>query len=366
MGSISQRCIENADICVRPSLDGTHLRYHSFSNLAESKQDIKAVPLLSWAWIFQERHLARRTVHFDPGELVMECKTNLFCECTALNGVLSITLGNTANLQKTSDDQLYKYWLDLVAEYSKLQLTQKSDRLLALLGIATMFKSRLNVPYCVGIWETDIVRGLLWQLTRRANMEARRRTFRPNPPIAPSWSWASMVLYPEGTGVLFQAANDGFFEADTQFNYNITGAWSNGMPTSLGSGTTSLSLRGKAISALHTYNPDCRRLSSSALYDFIIEEEYVLVVAINMDLDESFEDSTKSGILDGTAISCVLLGYSREKVDDSEEVNDEPSLYTLVLRQLEVSGKYQRMGLAHIYEDVGLFPDNSLGQFDLV
>lgn len=38
-------------------------------------------PLLTRAWVFQERLLSTRVLHFGPYELFFECRTSIECEC---------------------------------------------------------------------------------------------------------------------------------------------------------------------------------------------------------------------------------------------------------------------------------------------
>jgi len=43
-------------------------------------------PLLSRAWVYQERMLSTRVLHFGPYELFFECKSAIRCECGGLGG----------------------------------------------------------------------------------------------------------------------------------------------------------------------------------------------------------------------------------------------------------------------------------------
>lgn len=154
-------------------------------------------PLLSRAWVFQERCLARRTLHFHAHELVWECKTGLMCECRGLNAVdkdknwynrgwkARHTSWKTADLQNMAD-----LWLEIINVFSVLDLTHESDRLPALSGIASRFAGPVLNNYLAGLWREDLARSLLWFV----GPHWKSSSCRPSPLRAPTWSWASVLL----------------------------------------------------------------------------------------------------------------------------------------------------------------------------
>ncbi|KAK8068567.1 HET domain-containing protein [Apiospora saccharicola] len=116
-------------------------------------------PLLRRGWVYQERLLSPRFVHFTRREILLECSAQ------------------------------YE-WNDLVAEYSALQLTYDSDTIPALAGIArhhaTKYRDYLG-RYVAGLWEKNLAQDLLWYV------QTGRRSTRPEVSPAPSWSWASVT-----------------------------------------------------------------------------------------------------------------------------------------------------------------------------
>ncbi|KAF2803092.1 HET-domain-containing protein, partial [Mytilinidion resinicola] len=116
-------------------------------------------PLLRRGWVYQERLLSPRGLHFGPDELVWECATALDCE------------------------SLIKRWHDIVKEYSGLSLAFSSDRLPALSGLAKQFRKLGR--YYAGMWESSLVQNMLW-----ASGEPGNQLGRPQH-RAPFWSWAS-------------------------------------------------------------------------------------------------------------------------------------------------------------------------------
>ncbi|SCO90811.1 related to tol protein [Fusarium oxysporum] len=78
---------------------------------------------------------------------------------------------------------VYQQWINLVKTYSKCSLTCPDDRLMAMAGIAEMFKKNTGDEYLAGLWRSRIVEGLNWVVLDP--------TSRPqNPCRVPPWSWA--------------------------------------------------------------------------------------------------------------------------------------------------------------------------------
>jgi len=79
-------------------------------------------------------------------------------------------------------------WYDMVQEYSRRTLTLGMDRLPAMSGLAAHFQQKMKSQYIAGLWEDDLVRGLLWVTGATSGTRARP----PLEYVAPSWSWASV------------------------------------------------------------------------------------------------------------------------------------------------------------------------------
>ncbi|KAM7205869.1 Heterokaryon incompatibility protein (HET) domain containing protein [Rhypophila sp. PSN 637] len=119
-------------------------------------------PMLNRAWVFQERLLSRRTLHFSASEVLWECRTCCLCECTGMDwghdlSVRSLNAqGQTLtapggySLPTPSPSRLFQpkkvlfsnichissgdrprglldFWLRLVDEYSFLMLSHQTD-----------------------------------------------------------------------------------------------------------------------------------------------------------------------------------------------------------------------------------------------
>jgi hypothetical protein len=98
------------------------------------------------------------------------------CECSATSERYQ---RRVTSLLKQSF--LTKPWRFSVQEYTRLNLTKETDRLVALSGLATAYKNTLDDTYIYGLWESELKTELLWR-----SLQPGKRL-----DIAPTWSWAS-------------------------------------------------------------------------------------------------------------------------------------------------------------------------------
>ncbi|KAH8890115.1 HET-domain-containing protein [Thozetella sp. PMI_491] len=205
-------------------------------------------PLLSRAWVFQERVLSPRVLHFCLHEMIWECGEQIICECGglpeipnlktqfALSAKLKVddkqgeteassratafglgpslqseeprgevspnfdeeddreqarqVLGEIAlqSLQLKRNKALapIQQWHGIVEQYSKLDLTKQTDRLPALSGLASRM-SRFLGAYHAGLWESSLFYDLAWRVDKLCDSLYCSKEYR-----GPSWSWASV------------------------------------------------------------------------------------------------------------------------------------------------------------------------------
>jgi hypothetical protein len=164
-------------------------------------------PLLSRAWVYQERLLSKRVLHFGKGEIYWECMESAECECglvtpssTGISGDDSVSrfpfknihdrIPNVGASRPEDPAMRVRRWHDIVTEYTRLSMTLTSDRLPAILGLAQEVQSRRGGRYIAGLWEYSLISDLAWIVWERI------RGLKPRPPksvtLAPSWSWASL------------------------------------------------------------------------------------------------------------------------------------------------------------------------------
>jgi hypothetical protein len=135
---------------------------------------------------------------------------------------------NDAATTETSDGysswetyKAYGMWENIVREYSRTQLTNITDRLIALSGLAKRMKAMVNDDYVAGMWRNALPDQLFWHVLFP---DPRSATY-----IAPTWSWASAAQ--EVTFHLATNKTTEDFVVDVQLEYlseDHTGAITSG------------------------------------------------------------------------------------------------------------------------------------------
>jgi hypothetical protein len=116
-------------------------------------------PLLTRAWVFQERLLAPRVLHFSGNEFIWECMQLGDCQCGGYDA---------ASNPKTHNWTGGKPWRSAVELYTSLHLTSEQDRLPALFGFAYYYARSIGASiekeYFAGLWENSFYQDLLWRV----------------------------------------------------------------------------------------------------------------------------------------------------------------------------------------------------------
>jgi hypothetical protein len=81
--------------------------------------------------------------------------------------------------------EFHQQWFELVGPFSARDLTNHTDRLVAIIGVATFIQEQTGTRFLAGLWEASLAWNLLWVCD--APNKARRRSA-----MLPSWSWASV------------------------------------------------------------------------------------------------------------------------------------------------------------------------------
>ncbi|KAF5249379.1 hypothetical protein FANTH_5260 [Fusarium anthophilum] len=162
-------------------------------------------PLTDRGWVFQERILSPRVLHFTKTQAVWECfemnKSEMFPrwsprpadavytpDLKAIDAFFDDGHRRTAwakEEDKKMTVDVYQQWVNLVKTYSQCSLTCPDDRLMAMAGIAEMFKKNSGDEYLAGLWRSRIVEGLNWVVLEPGPGPQ-------NPERVPSWSWAAV------------------------------------------------------------------------------------------------------------------------------------------------------------------------------
>lgn len=179
--------------------------------------EISDGPLNSRGWVFQERFLACRVLHFGQYQMGWECQASEAIEAFPDGLPPSLTVGSRSKpgnheaLRKASqavlsqaqivqngllipspaaDLRFTEWWNCLIEDYSRCKFTFTKDKLIALSGIAKcVAKSRPADRYLAGMWQSCMVYGLAW--FRIHDPERVYSNTGSSEFHAPSWSWAS-------------------------------------------------------------------------------------------------------------------------------------------------------------------------------
>lgn len=132
-------------------------------------------PLYKRGWVVQEMYLSPRTIHFSRYP-AFECREEFIRESQrrlgTLGGPLNVWPGSAEKLNVYGDPLSYGEWHRIVSFYSRCNLTQPTDKLVAFRGLSSALSSRESGvfggiwmgPYFGGIWKKWWLEGLLWQV----------------------------------------------------------------------------------------------------------------------------------------------------------------------------------------------------------
>lgn len=195
-------------------------------------------PLYTRAWVVQERALSPRTVNFCDGQIFWDCRELEACETfpDGIPQIFSETMrpgyetngfkgwesavarvrlagepGGGASPETTAKDMdyksVYEVWEMILRNYARCNLTQPSDRFVAISGVVREFEDLLGDEYLAGLWRRNFINGLLWHVSELRD-DSAIGTSRPPGYRAPTWSWASIDTHPIDMPIVYQLESD--------------------------------------------------------------------------------------------------------------------------------------------------------------
>jgi Heterokaryon incompatibility protein (HET) len=300
-------------------------------------------PILTRAWVYQERLLSRRVLHFTAQEIQWECRENTKCYCDFLQPTPSdpkISHQRALNSMETSynSNPLLERWIRIVEEYSPLQLSYSRDRLPALSGLAKQIQEHAKTglgQYVAGLWDGYTGEFIGW---KNALLWAKREdeplTKRPVPWGGPTWTWASVN---GGVSYLWEGQAKGhgslcFVSNEVAHTSPVT----RGEPTGEIQ-AASLSLRGPVEEGTLIY-PSPPKPKTFA-HEFQLHTNVVgrSVEKLYVDYALHEERDLKNHIADREKVKVLRICH----------LGNEPRVVSLVLKELvEGSGMCYRIGIA--------------------
>ncbi|KAK7949228.1 HET-domain-containing protein [Apiospora aurea] len=169
--------------------DGSHL--YLCRNLDNFYDDVEGSVLASRGWVFQERALSRRTIHFTSTQLYWECGKGVHCETLGkLHNAKAALMGDPqfpdSALQYFDGGRIILFE-HVYQMYSQLAFTHWSDRAVALLGLESRLGAAFKTRAEFGVLQEYLRRSLLW---KRAQTCQRLAHIEQKPGVhVPSWSW---------------------------------------------------------------------------------------------------------------------------------------------------------------------------------
>lgn len=175
--------------------------------------EVELANLTSRGWVFQERYLARRILHFGDTQLGWECREHRALDMFPQGLPVSLGVpkgklrdmasGTAATSSSLLDSKFAENWSYLMNQYSQCEFTFAKDKLVALEGIATdTMVARKHDTYAAGMWKSSALFDLAWW---RDDHDRKRYSAATTAKRAPSWSWAGF----DGE-VNFPTLNSGF------------------------------------------------------------------------------------------------------------------------------------------------------------
>lgn len=147
----------------------------------------------------QERFLARRILHFLPDEIISECKKGRRCECGTTSRENMVArdcqeLGALRDLQAASDltsvRDFARLWMEIVWDYSKMDLSVPTDRLPALSGLAAWMDHPNHGTYIAKFCELHLPVHLGWSMVPRDSLD-EDNSLLARSYCGPTFSWSS-------------------------------------------------------------------------------------------------------------------------------------------------------------------------------
>ena len=210
------------------STDSTTLDEIETTPKASGHSTMAYHPLLTRAWVYQERMLSPRVLHFGQYEIFFECRSAIQCECGSIQfhgstgvsprSLVKIEYANILGLYGEDYEKQYqaeiqyqgaRLWRTMICSYGALLLTKSKDRLPAIGGLAKEMADVRKSRYLAGLWEDTLNDDLLWTIRTTSKYKKPR----PYPRNAPTWSWASVETWPSyWDEILFSVVEEDSFE----------------------------------------------------------------------------------------------------------------------------------------------------------
>jgi hypothetical protein len=131
------------------------------------QDEIEQSPLQSRGWVFQERFLSPRILHFGERQLAWECHQISALERFPMrvppgliHGSRSDIADNVLTAKVPTNANLLEFcrsWEQIVANYTRTDLTFNKDKLVAFSGVAKTIEVARGDIYLAGLWKSVFI-----------------------------------------------------------------------------------------------------------------------------------------------------------------------------------------------------------------
>ena len=162
-------------------------------------------PLADRAWTLQEERLSPRMLYISSSRVHWSCAQNHEMEMRPVYGNNAKSSTHRPILASSDRDaqmplaqefllacyagkrDLHTFWADIVKSFALRSMSNLSDRLTALSGLAAKYLSASpGDEYLAGLWSKHLAEGLAWRVDRTVDGNQNQDW--------PSWSWATLPL----------------------------------------------------------------------------------------------------------------------------------------------------------------------------
>ncbi|KAG4430374.1 hypothetical protein IFR05_014144 [Cadophora sp. M221] len=148
---------------------------HTRPDVQELIDTLDSMPLLQRGWVVQERIISPRNLHFAKSQVFWECESLRACQMVPYRYKLTPTdlaRRDFLDIQDPGNIKAHlRIWHEIVENYSRCALTKATDKLIAIAGLARLFREQTGYEYSAGAFGPKP---------------------RPSSYRAPSWSWAAV------------------------------------------------------------------------------------------------------------------------------------------------------------------------------
>jgi hypothetical protein len=309
----------------RSDYGSSNARVYVDAVVDDFEKDVRNAPLNQRGWVFQERALARRTIHFARNQTYWECGEGIRCETlTKMRNGYEAFLGDPKfpryGLQHKKGGNIAFYEF-LFEQYSGLSFTRPEDRSFAIHGLEQRLRSALiekgeSGSGKFGIFDQYWGRCLLWQRASDVPKMTRVTSSSRGGNPAPSWSWMGYT-----GGIIFMRLDPHSVEWQAS---ELTFPWK-----------------------------DSKDLQTTTTAP--CEEQVLRGLARNFHVPEGEDTTARLGIryedpdqVQGRAVKCLILGSTKMAKRSARQVRN----YVLVVSKKESSGRddvYERIGAGFVH-----------------